>query len=101
MTFDPTVSLGSILILVGNIGLFLIYIIRLEGKINLLTLRTSTLEKAVTSLAETDTRLATFEERLSNHGRMLAIAQGDISDLRKGKGFIQNRAASSVDGEYR
>lgn len=100
MTFDPTITLGSVLILAGNVAIFLIYIIRMEGKLNLLTLRTANLEAAVEALAKTDTRLATFEERLANHGKMLATAQGDISDLRKGKGFINNRDAHGVNGEY-
>lgn len=100
MVFDPTITLGSVLILVGNAAIFVIYIIRMEGKLNLLTLRTTNLEQAVDALAKTDTRLATFEERLSNHGKMLATAQSDISDLRKGKGFITNRNANSVEGEY-
>jgi hypothetical protein len=100
MSFDPTITLGSILILVGNIGIFLIYIIRMEGKLNLIALRTTNLEQALDALAKTDTRLATFEERIANHGKMLAIAQGDISDLRKGKGFIQNRSSEGIDGSY-
>ena len=98
MTFDPTISLGSILILVGNIALFLIYIIRLEGKINLLTLRTTTLEQTLKALAQTDSRLAIIDERIANHGKMLATAQGDISDLRKGKGWIQG--PQGIDREY-
>jgi len=91
MAFDPTISMGSVLILVGNVGIFLIYIIRMEGKINLLTLRTTSLEKALEALVSSNNRLATFEERLANHGKMLATVQGDISDLRNGRGFIQQR----------
>src|SRR5882757_9362073 len=98
MTYDPTISLGSILILVGNIGLFLIYIVRLEGKINLLTLRTETVEDTLKALAQTDSRLAIIDERIANHGKMLAVAQGDISDLRKGRGWIQG--AQGIDHEY-
>jgi len=100
MAFDPTISMGSILILVGNIGIFVVYIIRMEGKINLLTLRTGSLEKALEALVSSNTRLATFEERLANHGKMLATAQGDISDLRNGRGFIQQRVPPTVDHEY-
>lgn len=88
------------MILVGNVGIFLIYIIRMEGKINLLTLRTTSLEKALETLVSSNTRLTTFEERLANHGKMLAIVQGDISDLRNGRGFIQQRQPPTVDHEY-
>jgi len=100
MTFDPTISMGSILILIGNIVIFLIYIVRMEGKINLLTLRTTSLEETLKALTSSNARLATFEERLANHGKMLATAQGDISDLRNGRGFIQQRVPPTVDHEY-
>ena len=100
MTFDPTISMGSIIILVGNVGIFVVYIIRMEGKLNLLSLRTNNLEKALEALVTSNTRLTTFEERLANHGKMLATAQSDISDLRNGRGFIQQRQTPGVDREY-
>lgn len=99
MTFDPTVTLGAILNLGGIISVALIYLIRMEGKMNLFALRIKALEGSVAALVKTDVRLATIEERLTNHVQMLTTAQRDISDLRRGEGFITNRR-STVEGEY-
>lgn len=99
MTFDPTITLGALLNLCGIIGVALIYLIRMEGKMNLFALRIGALEESVAALIKTDVRLATIEERLTNHVTMLTTAQRDISDLRRGEGFITNRRAS-VEGEY-
>ncbi len=98
MTFDPTISLGAILNLGGIIGVALIYLIRMEGKMNVFSVRVGALEESVSALIKTDVRLATIEERLTNHVTMLTTAQRDISDLRRGDGFIRGRAG--VDGEY-
>lgn len=92
--------MGSLIIVAGNVLIFCVYIIRMEGKLNLLTLRTSNLEEALKALVTSNARLTTFEERLSNHGKMLATAQADISDLRNGRGFIQQRQQPGVDHEY-
>jgi hypothetical protein len=106
MTFDPSITLGALLnagvLLVGFVGAF----VRIGGRIDLLTHRMASSEKAIESMAsalksasDADKRLATLEERISNHVKMLTIAQRDISDLRRGEGFISGHR-KSVDGEY-
>jgi len=99
MAFDPTITFGAILNFAGIVGVGLIYMIRMEGKINLFSLRISKLEESVKSLAKTDSRLAVIEERITNHSKMITTAQQDISDLRHGSGFIARRR-DSVEGEY-
>jgi hypothetical protein len=99
MTIDPTITFGAILnagvLLVG----FVVAFTRIGGRIDLLTQRVGSLEKKVEAAADADRRLATLEERLTNHVKMLTIAQADISDLRHGAGFIAGHR-SSVNGEY-
>lgn len=100
MTFDPTITLGAILNLGGIVGVALIYLVRMEGKMNLFGLRIKSLEESVAALIKTDIRLATIEERLTNHVSMLTTAQRDISDLRRGDGFIRGGGRLGIDGEY-
>lgn len=100
MTFDPTVTLGALLNFAGIVGVSLIYLIRMEGKMNIFAIRIGSLEESVAALIKTDKRLAVIEERLTNHVAMLTTAQRDISDLRRGDGFIKSSGRSSVDGEY-
>lgn len=100
MTFDPSITLGALLnagvLLVG----FVVAFTRIGGRIDLLAQRLEAVEMAVKDTREFDKRLATTEERLTNHVTMLTIAQRDISDLRRGQGFIQGNRAG-VDGEYK
>lgn len=98
--FDPTITLGAILnaavLLVG----FVVAFTRIGGRIDLLSLRLGAVEEAVKSARDTDSRIATVEERLTNHVTMLTTAQRDISDLRRGEGFIKGHR-SGIDGEYK
>jgi hypothetical protein len=99
MIIDPTVSFGAILnagvLLVG----FVVAFTRLGGRIDLLSVRLASVEEAIKLARDTDSRLATIEERLTNHAGMLTTAQRDISDLRRGKGFITGQR-QNVDGAY-
>lgn len=104
--FDPTITLGAIInasvLLIG----FVVAFTRIGGRIDLLAQRVGSSETAIErmeatlkSTHDTDKRVATIEERLTNHVTMLTTAQRDISDLRRGKGFIKGDR-SSIDGEY-
>lgn len=100
MNFDPSITAGAILnagvLLVG----FVVAFTRIGGRIDLLSLRMAAVEDAVRASSDQDKRLATLEERLTNHVSMLTTAQRDISDLRRGKGFITSHR-TSIDGEYK
>jgi hypothetical protein len=99
MTFDPTITFGAILnagvLLVG----FVVAFTRIGGRIDLLSMRLGSVEEAVKAQRDVDARIATVEERLTNHVTMLTTAQRDISDLRRGNGFIRT-PRDRVDGEY-
>lgn len=99
MTLDPTITYGAIfnalVLLIGFVGAFY----RIGGRIDLLASRMQAVEKSLDASSDTDKRLATLEERITNHVAMLTIAQRDISDLRRGSGFITAHRRQ-VDGEY-
>lgn len=112
MTFDPTITFGAVLnaavLLVG----FVVAFTRIGGRLDLLNMRLDSTEKTTTrrlesieesllTTAEDNRRLATLEERLTNHVKMLTVLQRDVSDLRRGDGFIRNtRQQGGIDGEY-
>jgi len=99
MTFDPSITLGAIInalvLLVGFVGAF----VRIGGRIDLLAQRLEAVEKKIDTSADHDKRVSILEERVTNHVKMLTTAQRDISDLRRGEGFITGHR-KSVDGEY-
>lgn len=99
MTFDPSITLGAILnagvLLVG----FVVAFTRIGGRIDLLAQRMEAVEKKIDASSDQEKRLSIMEERVTNHVKMLTIAQRDISDLRRGEGFITSNR-QSIDGEY-
>lgn len=99
MTFDPSITLGAVL----NAGVLLIGFVvaftRIGGRIDLLSQRIETMEAAIREHKDFDKRLTTTEERLTNHVAMLTTVQRDLSDMRRGEGWITNHR-KSVDGEY-
>ena len=100
MVFDPSITLGAILnagvLLVG----FVVAFTRIGGRIDLLAQRVKSVEEAIKDSRDFEKRLTINEERITNHGRTITTLQTDISDLRRGEGFITSNR-KSVDGEYK
>jgi len=100
MTFDPTITFGAIInaavLLIG----FVVAFTKIGGRIDLLAQRVEAMELSLNDHKDFDRRLTTTEERLTNHVKMLTTAQLDISDLRRGVGFIQHRSQGGIDGEH-
>lgn len=99
MTFDPSITLGAILnALVLLVG-FVVAFTRIGGRIDLLALRLKAVEDTLKNTRDFEKRLTINEERITNHGRSITTIQQDVSDLRRGEGFITG-SRRSVDGEY-
>lgn len=106
MTFDPTITVGALLIIVSQIGSMFWFVARMDKRIDLLSLNVENLAKRVDAQGDSikeytkiGERFAVLEGRVSNNGSMMTTIQRDISDLRRGDGFIQGHRRS-VDGEY-
>src|SRR6266576_5934159 len=99
MIFDPTISFGAILNALALFIGFVVAFVRIGGRLDLLTLRLGSVEKALHEASDQDRRIATLEGRVTNHIKLLTTAQRDISDLRHGEGFITSNR-KTIDGEY-
>lgn len=98
MTFDPTITVGAVLnALVLLVG-FAVAFTRIGGQIALLAQRLKAVEDAIKEQSNNNTRIAILEERVTNHGKMIATNQNVIEDLRHGRGFVNG--ARGVDGAY-
>ena len=99
MTFDPSISFGALLnaavLLVG----FVVAFTRIGGRIDLLAQRLKAVEDTLKDTRDFEKRLTINEERITNHGRSIGVLQEDLSDLRRGKGFITGNR-KGVEGEY-
>lgn len=100
VTFDPTITFGAILnaavILIG----FVVAFTRIGGRIDLLTQRIISIEENLRNNRDVSERLAVIETRQGTHGQMIVNLQNDYGDLKKGRGFVQNRSEGGVNGEY-
>lgn len=99
MTFDPTISWGAILNALVLLAGFIAAFTRIGGRIDLLALRLKAVEDAIKEQSNNNTRIAILEERVTNHGKMIATNQTVIEDLRHGKGFVTG-PRQGVDGAY-
>ena len=99
MNFDPTISLGSVLQALGLLVGFVVAFTRLDKRIDLMAQRLKAVEDAINSHRDGLTRLSILEERVTNHGKMIATNQNVIEDLRHGRGFVTGNR-NGVDGAY-
>jgi hypothetical protein len=99
LSFDPNITAGAVLNAVVLLVGFVVAFTRIGGRLDLLSLRVSSLEESIKTNAEHGRRLTVQEERQTNLVTMVATLQREISSLRRGEGWIQ-RHRDSVDGEY-
>lgn len=100
MTFDGTITLGALLNAAVLIIGFTIAFTRIGGRIDLLAQRVNVIEDMLKSQRDVSERLAIIETRQATHGTLIANVQTELQDVRRGRGFIRDRAAGGIDGEY-
>jgi hypothetical protein len=106
VTFDPTITFGAVLIVLGQVSSMFWFAARMDKRIDLLSAHVDNLGKRVDAQGETikesakfGERFATLETRVTCHGSLLSTTQRDVSDLRRGNGFIST-PREAVNGEY-
>lgn len=106
MTFDPTVTIGAIFIVISQIGSMFFYAARMDKRIDLLSAVVEHLRERIEAQGDTikeyakiGERFVRIEGRVDNHDGMITTTQRDVADLRRGKGFIRN-GPDGVDREY-
>jgi uncharacterized coiled-coil protein SlyX len=99
MSFDPTISGGSILQALVLLIAFVVAFTRIGGRIDLLTQRMQSVEDAIKDHRGLERRIIVLEERATNQGKTITIIQSDVSGLKRGQGFITSHR-TSLDGEY-
>lgn len=111
MTIDTTLNLGNILTALLAIIAFAVAFTRLGGRvdllktevsgsINLLSQRMQGVEDRLKGQGDITTRVAVIETRQAADSKLIAHLAGELSDLRHGRGFVQDRSAGGIDGEY-
>lgn len=93
MTFDPTITLGTLLQIFVFFGGGLIAFIRMQGKMDMMSLRIKNLET-------TSTNTGTILQTVAVQSQRLTALEQDLRELRHGEGFVRGKLNRSIDGEY-
>lgn len=107
MIFEPTINAGN-LIMIAMIAASIIggwY--KFGGRLDMIEYRVKAIEDTLKTLsdvlktiANTDKEMAVLDQRqLAVEGTVATLSK-DISDLRRGQGFIQEPRRANLDGEY-
>lgn len=91
MTFDPTITLGTLVQIVVFLGGGLIAFVRVQGKLDMLSLRVKNLET-------TSANIGTILQAVAVQSQRLTALEQDLRELRHGEGFV--RGARGIDREY-
>lgn len=107
MTFDPTINAGNLIV----VGLAIIAFIggwyKFGGRLDMLEYRVKAIEDTLKIIAEAiakqtanEKQLALVDARVTAMESQIGVLGKEISDLRRGEGFIQGPRRGNVDGEY-
>jgi len=105
-TFEPTINVGNLI----TIGLAFVAVIgawyKVRGHLDIIEYRVAAIEKALGTLAEAlisiasaDKKIALIDQRVTATEALHATLARELSDLRRGKGWIQGDRRANVDGE--
>lgn len=106
-TFDPSISLGNVLTLLGAIVTLTIAWGKLGSRLALLEFRVVAIERTLDSIAKILDKFNTNEKELALLKQeeaalvtQVATLHATIEGLRRGEGFIQSPRRANVDGNY-
>lgn len=89
--FDPTITLGTLIQIIVFFGGGLVAFVRVQGKLDVLSLRVENLEKSSANIGSILQQVAVQSQRLTG-------LEDDVRGLRRGEGWIRGRPG--LDGEY-
>lgn len=98
MAVDWTISVGSIIQVVGMIIGGLIVLVTLRNTVSEIQKDVSAVQIELRKMGDILTKMAVAETRLDNTDTRLTNVERDIRELRHGDGFV--RGARGIDREY-
>jgi hypothetical protein len=88
MVLDLSVSLGALLNAAAIVVGFAIAFTRIGGRIDLLAQRLGSVEDTLKADRDKSERIAVIETLQATHAQMIASAQTEITDMKRGRGFV-------------
>lgn len=108
MTFDPTINAGNLIVVaLAIIGLIAGWY-KFGGRLDMLEYRVKAIEDTLKIIATAiekqntnEKQLALVDARVTAAESQMAVINKELSDLRRGEGFIQAPRRANIDGEYK
>jgi hypothetical protein len=107
MTFDPTINAGNLIVVaLALIGLIAGWY-KFGGRLDMIEYRVKAIEDTLKMIATAiekqnanEKQLALVDARVIAVESHMGVIAKELSDLRRGEGFIQGPRRANIDGEY-
>lgn len=107
MTFDPTINAGNLIVVaLALIGLIAGWY-KFGGRLDILEYRVAAIEKTLLVIASAiekqnanEKQLALVDARVAAMESHMGVIAKDLSDLRRGDGWVTKNTRRGIDGEY-
>jgi hypothetical protein len=107
MTFEPTINAGNLIMIAMVAATIIGGWYKFGGRLDIIEYRVTAIEQTLKTLsdvlktiANTDKEMAVLDQRQLAIEGTVSILSKEVSDLRRGDGFIQSPRRANVDGEY-
>lgn len=77
-----------------------VMVVRHDGALKAFQMEMSKMQLELRALAQVITKQAVQDERLNDQSRRMNNLEQRIEDLRRGRGYVQERDVATVDREY-
>jgi hypothetical protein len=108
MTFDPTINVGNMIVVVLTLIGFIGGWYKFGGRLDMLEYRVKAIEDTLKLIATAiekqnanERQLALVDQRVTTAESLIEVVSREISDLRRGEGWIQAPRRANLDGEYK
>jgi hypothetical protein len=77
-----------------------VMVIRNDATLKSFQKEMASMQKELSTLSQVVTKQAVQDERITESSRRMTMLEQRVEDLRRGRGYVQDREASTVDREY-
>src|SRR5713226_4605819 len=77
-----------------------VMVIRNDGTLKVFQKELGKMQDELSTLSHVITKQAVQDERITESSRRMTLLEQRVEDLRRGRGYIQDRDAKTVDREY-
>lgn len=100
MVIDYTITIGNLIEIGSIVGGGVLVLITLKSDVNTLKAGAKALKEDLDGMQTEIKKIGDVLVTQADQNRRILHLEEDVRELRHGRGFVQNRSAGGVDGEY-